>query len=274
MAYSGDPILAEDLLFRPEHSLIDQSLHSRFGATTTNGDGFGIGWYGEGEEPALFKGVDPAWNDRNLREVARQIRTRMFFAHIRASTGTAVQRSNCHPFRHGRWLWMHNGMVAGFHDLKRDLALAVAPELYPDIEGTTDSEMLFFLALTFGLTEDPIPAVERAVGLVEEVAARHGVPHPVQMTVATTDGEGMWAFRYASEGRPRSLYFSTRVDKLIELHPEVEVLHELSAEARFIVSEPLRDLSGAWNEVPESTCGVVRPGEAEMQPFRPVAMAA
>src|SRR3954447_6879187 len=135
LAYSGSPVLTGDLLFRPEHSLIDQSLHSRLGATTTNGDGFGIGWDGEGEEPALFKGVDPAWNDRNLREVSRQVRTRMFFAHIRASTGTAVQRSNCHPFRHGRWLWMHNGMVAGFHDLRRDLAMAVDPELFPDIEG-------------------------------------------------------------------------------------------------------------------------------------------
>ncbi|WP_226925035.1 class II glutamine amidotransferase [Georgenia thermotolerans] len=274
MAYSGRPILAEDLLFRPEHSLIDQSLHSRLGATTTNGDGFGIGWYGEGDEPALFKGVDPAWNDRNLREISRQIRTPMFFAHIRASTGTAVQRSNCHPFRHGRWLWMHNGVVAGFHDLRRDLVMAVDPELFPDIEGTTDSELLFFLALTFGLEEDPIPAVERAVGLVEDVAARHGVPHPVQMTVATTDGVGMWAFRYASAGQARSLYFSTRVDKLAALHPEVEVLHELGTEARFIVSEPLRDLSGAWNEVPESSCGFVRPGEAEMLPFRPLLAAA
>ena len=99
MAYSGDPVLVEDLLFRPKHSLIDQSLHSRLGATTTNGDGFGIGWYGERGSPAVFKEIEPAWNDQNLRELAGQVSTRLLFAHIRASTGTEIQRSNCHPFR-------------------------------------------------------------------------------------------------------------------------------------------------------------------------------
>ena len=179
MAYSGDPILAEELLFKPQHSIIDQSLHSRMGATTTNGDGFGIGWYGEGVEPALFKSIEPAWNDRNLREVAGQVRTPLLFAHIRASTGTPVQRSNCHPFRHDRWLWMHNGAIRDFHNTKRDLMMAVDPSLYLDIEGSTDSETLFFLALTFGLTEDPFGAVARAIGFVEKVGHEHGVEYPV-----------------------------------------------------------------------------------------------
>ncbi|QIP40632.1 glutamine amidotransferase [Rhodococcus erythropolis] len=150
MAYSGEPILAHDLLFRPQHSLIDQSLHSQLGATTTNGDGFGIGWYGEGPQPAVFKSIEPAWNDSNLREVTSQLRTPLLFAHIRASTGTAVQRSNCHPFRHRQWLWMHNGSLHGFHDMKRELVTAIDPSLFPDLEGSTDSETLFFLALTFG----------------------------------------------------------------------------------------------------------------------------
>ena len=270
MAYSGDPILVEDLLFRPKHSLIDQSLHSRLGATTTNGDGFGIGWYGDGPVPALFKSVDPAWNDQNLREIASQVRTPLFFAHVRASTGTPVQRTNCHPFRHGRWLWMHNGALRGFHETKRELLAAVDSSLYADIEGSTDSEALFFLALTFGLTVDPFTAVARAVGFVEKVGRDHGIDHPVQMTVATTDGESVWVFRYSSEGNSRSLFFSTKVASLRQLHPEVEVLHRLSEEARFVVSEPLRDLPGAWNEVPESSAGVVRPGQDEIREFRPV----
>ncbi|WP_091410381.1 class II glutamine amidotransferase [Friedmanniella luteola] len=270
MAYSGDPVLAEDLLFRPDHSLIDQSLHSRLGATTTNGDGFGIGWYGEGAEPAVFKDIDPAWNDQNLREIAGQIRTPVLFAHIRASTGTPVQRSNCHPFRHGRWLWMHNGALRGFHQIKRDLLLAVEPSLFPDIEGSTDSEALFYLALTFGLEDDPFTAVARAVGFVEQVGRAHGVEHPVQMTVATTDGESVWAFRYSSEGRTRSLFFSTDVSTLVQLHPEAAVLRGLGAETRLVVSEPLGELAGAWNEVPESSAGVVRPGQDEIRPFEPV----
>ena len=271
MAYSGDPMLAADLLFKPEHSLIDQSLHSRMGATTTNGDGFGIGWYGDGPEPAIYKNINPAWNDANLHEIARQIRTPLMFAHIRAATGTAVQRSNCHPFRWGRWLWMHNGMLAGFHQIKRDLMLHVDPLIYADMEGSTDSEMLFFLALSFGLTDEPVPAVERAVGLVEKVAADHGIVNAVQMTVATTNGESVWGFRYSTEGKSRTLFFSSDVTRLRALYPDNEVLANASDETRLIVSEPLGDLPGAWNEVPESSAGVVRPGDDELVPFRPVA---
>ncbi|MBG0822436.1 class II glutamine amidotransferase [Planomonospora sp. ID91781] len=269
MAYCGDPILAEELLFRPVHSLIDQSLHSHLGETTTNGDGFGIGWYGEGEEPAVFKSIEPAWNDRNLREIAGQIRTSLLFAHIRSSTGTPVQRSNCHPFRYGRWLWMHNGVVEGFPRLRRDLAMAVDPSLYPAIEGSTDSELLFFLALTFGLTDDPPRAVARAAGLVEETARRHDVPHPLQMTVATTDGESVWMFRHASAGRARSLFYSTDISQVRQLHPELESLRRLGAGTRFVVSEPLRDLTGAWNELPESSHGLIRGGEIEIHAFLP-----
>jgi len=271
MAYSGDPILAEDLLFRPVHSIIDQSLHSRLGATTTNGDGFGIGWYGEGTGPAVFKSIDPVWNDENLREIAGRIRTPLLFAHIRASTGTPVQRSNCHPFRHGQWMWMHNGAIRGFHEVKRDLLLAVDPSLYPDIEGSTDSEALFFLALTFGLTEDPFSAVGRAVGLVQKVGHEHGIEYPVQMTVATTNGESVWVFRYSSEGQSRSLFFSTDVSTLVQLHPDVAILQSLGEETRLVVSEPLGNLAGAWNEVPESSAGVIRPGRDEIRPFQPVA---
>ena len=269
MAYSGDPLLAEELLFRPKHSLIDQSLHSRLGVETTNGDGFGIGWYGEGNTPAVFKSIEPAWNDRNLRELATQIRTRLLFAHIRASTGTPVQQSNCHPFRYGQWLWMHNGAITGFHEVKRDLMLAIDPSLYLDIEGSTDSEAFFFLALSLGLMDDPPRAVEGAVGVIEDVGRRHGIEHPIQMTVATTDGTSIWAFRYSSEGRSRSLFYSTAVTALRKLHPELPVLAQVSDEARLVVSEPLGDVEGAWNEVPESSWGVVRPGEDELHPFRP-----
>jgi len=275
MAYSGDPILADDLLFRPEHSIIDQSLHARLGGVTTNGDGFGIGWYRSGEEtaPAVFKGTHPAWNDRNLREVATQIHTPLLFAHVRASSGTPVQRSNCHPFRHGRWLWMHNGSLAGFNEVKRDLLMAVDESLYAEIEGSTDTETLFFLALTFGLADDPPTAVARAVGLAEHVGRRHGVDYPVHMTVATSDGESIWAFRYSSEKATSSLFYSTDVAQLRQLHPELAVLDRLGNDTRFIVSEPLRALPGAWNEVPESSWALVRPGEQHIQPFQPVVTA-
>ena len=271
LAYSGSPLSIEDLLYRPEHSLIDQSLHSQLGAETTNGDGFGVGWYGSGETPGVFRSVEPAWNDRNLRELAGHVESPLVFAHIRASSGTAIQQTNCHPFRHGRWLWMHNGLIHDFHEVKRDLALAVDPSLYSSIEGSTDSEVFFHLALTFGLEDDPPAAVASAVGLIEAVGRDHGVEHPIQMTVATSDGERVWGFRYSSERDSRSLFYSTDVPTLRELHPEVEVLAKVTDQSRLIVSEPLRDLPGAWNEVPESSYGVIQDGQDELLPFEPKA---
>jgi predicted glutamine amidotransferase len=270
LAYSGSPILIEELLYKPDHSLIDQSLHARLGVDTTNGDGFGVGWYGaHAEVPALFRSIEPAWNDRNLREVAGHVHSPLFLAHIRASTGTAVQQTNCHPFRYGKWLWVHNGLVRDFHRVKRELALAVDESLYPLMEGSTDSEMLFYLALTFGLEENPPAAVERMVGHVEEVGHRHGTEHPIQMTIGTTDGSSVWAFRYSSEGKSRSLYYSADMRSVREMYPERPRLQEASDETRIIVSEPIVDLPGAWNEVPESSYGVVQDGEDQLHPFRP-----
>jgi glutamine amidotransferase len=269
LAYSGSPVLLEELLYGRQNSLIVQSLHSRLGAEETNGDGFGIGWYGKQESPAVFHSVEPAWNDRNLRELAGHISSPLVFAHIRASTGSPVQQTNCHPFRHGRWLWMHNGFLDGFAKVKRDLTVAVDPELYPEIEGTTDSELMFHLALTFGLEDDPPQAVARTIGLVESVGHEHGLEFPFQGTIATSDGERVWAFRYSSEGKSRSLFFSTDVRTLRALYPENELLRDLGDESRLVVSEPLGDLPGAWNEVPESSYGVIRPGQDEMHPFAP-----
>ncbi len=269
LAYSGSPIRLEELLVKRDRSLIDQSLHSQEGATTTNGDGFGVGWYQDGEPPRLYRSTHPAWNDRNLREIAAAVSSPLFFAHIRAATGTAIQETNTHPFRHGNWLWMHNGLIREFPTVRRELTLAIDDSLFTSIEGTTDSETMFYLALSFGLEDDPIAAVERMVGFVESTGRKHGVNEPIQMTVATTDGDKTWAFRYSSEGKSRSLYFSTRMDQLKELHPEFAELAELSDETRVIVSEPLGDLVGAWNEAPEAHVGIVQPGQDELRPFTP-----
>jgi glutamine amidotransferase len=273
LAYSGSPVSIETLLYRPENSLIDQSLHSKLGAETTNGDGFGVGWYGEGDTPGVYRSTEPAWNDRNLRELSAHISSPLVLAHVRAAIGSVVQETNCHPFKHGRWLFMHNGFLGDFAKVKRDLVLAVDPSLYPSIEGSSDTEVFFHLALTFGLEDDPPAGVAAAVGLIEEVGKKHGVEEPIQMTVATTDGTKLWAFRYSSRGDSRSLFYSTDVPTLQALHPEVEILGQVSDESRLIVSEPLRDLPGAWNEVPEASYGVVQEGQDEMHPFEPKAPA-
>jgi predicted glutamine amidotransferase len=193
----------------------------------------------------------------------------LFLAHIRASTGTPVQQTNCHPFRYGEWLWVHNGLVRGFERLRRDLMLAVDPALFPAIVGSTDSEVMFYLALTFGLRESPVAAVERMAGFVEETGRRHGVEDPLQMTVGASDGEQLWAFRYSSEGASRSLFFSTAVTTLREMYPENPRLQGVSDETRIVVSEPLGELVGAWQPVPESSYGVVRQGDDALGDFRP-----
>jgi predicted glutamine amidotransferase len=270
LAYSGDPIPLEALIVQRKYSLIDQSLHSRLGATTTNGDGFGVGWYdGVRAEPALYRSVHPAWNDRNLRELASHVSSPLFFSHIRASTGTAVQETNTHPFRYGRWLFMHNGAVREFPRVRRDLIMAIDPELIPAMEGSADSEVLFLLALTFGLEDDAVTALERMVGLVEDVGEAHGVEHPIQMTVAATDGVRIIAARYSSEGDSRSLYFSTDAGALKQRYADDDRIQQLSDEARAVVSEPLGDLEGVWNAVPESTIGIVQPGQDELRSFTP-----
>jgi glutamine amidotransferase len=271
LAYSGSPILLKDVLYGGTNSLVDQSLHSRLGAEPTNGDGFGVGWYGAAATPGVFHSIEPAWNDQNLRELSGHISSPLFFTHIRAAIGSAVQQTNCHPFRHDDWLFMHNGYINEFATIKRDLVLAIDPSLYPQIQGQADTEFLFYLALTFGLQDDPPSAVAKAIGLVEEVAARHDVPHPFQGTVATTDGVSTWAFRYSSERKSRSLFYTTDVPSLRKLYPEREDLHHFSDDARLIVSEPLGDVAGVWNEVPESSWGVISAGHDEMRPFQPEA---
>jgi predicted glutamine amidotransferase len=269
LAYSGSPIRLEELLVKRDRSLIDQSLHSREGATPTNGDGFGVGWYEEGEPPRVYRSVHPAWNDRNLKELAAGISSHLFLAHIRSSTGTAIQETNTHPFRYGDWLWMHNGLIREFPRMRRELVMAIDDSLFDSIEGTTDSETMFYLALTFGLESDPVAAVEQMVGFVEKTGHRHGVEQPIQMTIATTGGDSVYAFRYSSEGDSRSLYFSTRMDALKATYPEIAELAALSDETRVVVSEPLGDLAGAWNAVPESHVGIIQPGEDELRPFTP-----
>jgi predicted glutamine amidotransferase len=270
LAYSGTPILLEELLYRPRFSLIDQSTHSREGVETTNGDGFGVGWYSSPAHHAtLFRGTGPAWSDVNLRELAGSVSSPLFLAHIRASTGTAVQQTNCHPFRYGNWMWVHNGAIRGFAELKRELVLAIDPGLYPYLDGSTDSEVMFHLALTFGLPGDPVTAVERMVGFVEAVGRAHSVPDPIQMTVGTTDGERLWAFRYSSEGRSRTLYVSTAISALRELYPENANFRRLSDETRIVVSEPLGELVGAWQPVPESSYGIVQKGADVLGDFHP-----
>jgi glutamine amidotransferase len=177
-----------------------------------------------------------------------------------------VQHSNCHPFRFGRWLFVHNGLIREFIKLKRDLSFEVAPDLFPYIEGTTDSEMMFFLALTLGLDEDPIGACERMAHLVEAVALSHGIETALTMTLGISDGTRLFAIRYASDGRLRTLFHSKEIRALVELGLETD---RFSDETRVVVSEPFGTLSEAWCEISPSAAVTIKGDSLETRPFEP-----
>ena len=102
---------------------------------------------------------------------------------------------------------------------------------------------------------------------MEAAGRKRGITYPFQGTIATSDGEGLWAFRYSTEGTSRSLFFSRDVRAVRQLYPDREKLSELSDDARIVVSEPIGDLPGAWNEMPEASYGVVGQGDDQLRPF-------
>jgi predicted glutamine amidotransferase len=269
LGYVGSPIEPRELLYDPERSLIEQSRRHAPDMAVPNGDGFGLGWYGRRDVAAVYHNATPAWGDRNLHTLASEILSPLFLAHVRAATGTPVQETNCHPFAHDRWLFVHNGYVGGYDALRRDMLLAVRPDLFNEIKGTTDSELMFHLALTFGLADDPIAGLERMAGFVEALGADAGVAEPLQMTVGVTDGERLWAARYASGPVVNTLYYSADLDALRELYPANERLAHFGGEARAVVSEPLAQLPGLWKEVAAGSAIVVDKGGVDQLPFRP-----
>ncbi|WP_127473872.1 class II glutamine amidotransferase [Microbacterium sulfonylureivorans] len=273
LAYTGEALQPSALVLDAQHSVVAMSLNSPLGAETVNGDGFGLGWYpadaSSPAHPAVFRSIEPAWHDQNLREISEAVRSPLFFAHVRAAAGPPIQQTNCHPFRYDNWLFMHNGSIAQFGLIKRELVLAIDPSLYPLIKGTTDSEVLFHLALTYGLADDPIAAVGAAIRKVEEAGHAAGVQFPMQGTVAVADGATVWAFRYSSQGRSRTLFHSADVPTLRTMYPEAERLAAFGDHAQVVVSEPLNDLPGVFLEVPESTVAVLDPTGYRHEAFLP-----
>jgi glutamine amidotransferase len=266
LAYAGPPITLGALLTRPDHSLIDQSRHARENVETTNGDGFGVGWYGEGPLPGAYRSTLPAWNDRNLESLAGHIRSPLFLAHVRAATGTPVQQTNCHPFQYENWLFQHNGSMPEFHNLKRKLLRKISPGLFPAVQGSTDSEVLFYLALTFGLRDDPPTALEETIDYLERVRQKMGVEKPIYFSAAVSDGQRLFAVRYSSHGKSRTLYHSRHLHALRDVNGAYDVLPDGGV---VVVSEPLDELSEHWAEVPESTMLIVEQGMTVTSPFEP-----
>jgi len=139
----------------------------------TNGDGYGAGWYGEEQQACVVKGKDPIWNNENFTNICRHTKSGLFMAHVRLTTTGKVHWENSHPFAYKNWVFQHNGEISDFPKIRRDLQFDIAPELYPELNGTTDSETFFLLALTYGLQDDPKRALQKLVERLQKVAIDH-----------------------------------------------------------------------------------------------------
>ena len=235
-AYRGTPRFLEELILAPDHSLIEQSHRAAEAKTSTNGDGFGIAWYGERREPGCYRDILPAWSDDNLRSLSRQIRSGLFLAHVRASTAGRTSRDNCHPFVFDRWSFMHNGQLSPFERLERGMEARLSDGHYQRRTGTTDSELLFLLALEFGLDRDPKAAMQHTIDFVEAEAARRGVDPLIRFTASFCDGDRLYAVRYATDRFAPSLYSAAVGDG--------------GSGGFCLVSEPFEDDLCAWTEIP------------------------
>jgi len=236
-AYLGAPLFLEELIAKPRHSLMRQALRADEAKVQTNGDGFGIGWYGERDEPGVYRVASPAWSDDNLLALSQTLRSRLFFAHVRAATFGAVSQQNCHPFRHGRYLFMHNGQIGGYTQLRRTLEARLPDALYSERRGATDSELLFLL--TMARVQDGQAPDEALLAVLEDTQGlmhERGVNTPLRCAAVLSDGQRLWAFRLASDGKPPTLYV------------------QRCAQGTIVASEPLCDeMQGAqspWSAVP------------------------
>ena len=250
-AYRGEALFLEDIVSSPRHSLITQSHSATQARTATNGDGFGVAWYGDRETPGLYRDILPAWSDCNLRSLTQQIRSPLFLAHVRAATSGSTRRDNCHPFVNGRWSFMHNGQIDQFDALRRPLETLLPDELYLARKGTTDSELIFLLALHFGLETDPLFAFRETISFIERLAIHLGFVPDVRFTSAFSDGSALYAIRYATGVQAPTLYAAP-----------------MGREGGYcLVSEPLDDNRERWMEIPSGSAVVIGPDGLDVSVF-------
>ncbi|MCC3860125.1 class II glutamine amidotransferase [Pseudemcibacter aquimaris] len=250
VGYKGNPITVADLLIRSENSLIVQSIDAKESIKPVNGDGFGLGWYPEHSdpEPGVFTSIEPAWSNRNLRRLSEKIVTSCFFAHVRDATiGMPVTELNCHPFRYGNYLWMHNGFINSFKLIRRRLMKDLSDDAFNLIEGNTDSEFSFAYFLNqIGLDKNASADTLGANMMLMIENLRHALSEleitaHSMLNFAMTDGENIILTR-ATCGKidaAPSLYYSETDDAVI------------------FASEPLSKVRENWRKLPTNSVFVI-----------------
>jgi predicted glutamine amidotransferase len=252
IAYRGETTALEHYVTEPSHSLISQSIKALESTASINGDGFGLGWYSHHPEPGLYREIRPAWSDENLRYLCRHLQSHLFFAHVRAATGTSITRVNCHPFASGKWLFMHNGFLGNWNRWRRPVEALIPDALYPSRIGTTDSEAIFLAmmgAMTITGAEQPLLAAGKVLATLTDFANANEPGDRFRFTAALADGRDLYGFRYAVNDRANTLYYRESEHGIV------------------IVSEPFDQLKD-WITVPEDSVIVAKTGErARIEPL-------
>ncbi|HLP28107.1 MAG TPA: class II glutamine amidotransferase [Candidatus Didemnitutus sp.] len=220
IAYIGPSILADDLLYKPKFSLVTaQTMNAGEMSVSVNGDGFGIGFYAPelDNEPCVFRSIKPAWSDHNLKSLAKKINSPCMFAHVRAaSPGMPVEEMNSHPFSCGQLMFMHNGVVGGFKQIRRKLLRTLNDTAYDAIHGSTDSEHLFGLFLNHiadphgSVTcEEMVQAMNMMFSDLNTLLMESAVRQHSYLNLAVTNGTCLIAVRYTTNPnvQPASLYY-------------------------------------------------------------------
>lgn len=272
--YRGEPIKLSALITEPAHSIIHQSYHSKEREEPLNGDGFGIAWYApsESDKPAIFKDVTPAWNNHNLEQLAGVIRSSCIIAHVRAATpGLPVTQLNCHPFSWQSFSFAHNGEVAGFSTMRRQIQSRLSQEAYDLLQGSTDSEHLFALFVDRYLQyqqqsklEAMAAALQDTISIVEMLREENGIQEVSRLNLVLTDGELTAITRFVSPGEqdPHSLYVHSGA--AYECHGGVCHMRERSESGKtvLVASEPLSKDYG-WRPIPANTMLIID-GESQV----------
>lgn len=267
--YIGPALRISALVTEPTHSLIRQSVHSREREEPLNGDGFGLAWYPlDGGDPAVFRSTTPAWNNGNLLDLARAVSSTCILAHVRAATqASAVSEANCHPFRHGRYTFMHNGDVGGFARLRRPLLALLSDEAFHAIHGSTDSEHMFALFVDRLREQPPGPPHERlaralaaTIAVVVELVERHAGGEPSYLNIAVSDGEAAAAVRFTTDAPEfgESLYYSAG-RRYLCTDGVCQILSSEDGRGAVLVSSERLTGDHEWTSVPVNRMLVIDP---------------
>lgn len=242
LAYLGPSVTVAELLLVPRHSLLEQTWApaDMRGSGSVNADGFGFGWYDDTDRARRYRRGIPMWADGSLRDLAATIRTTALVAAARnGTTGMPVTETACAPFRHGRWLFSHNGVVTGWPASVERLASSLPAGDLMRLEAPTDSAVLWALALRRLLDgTQPDRVVEELTTEVAEAAPGS------RLNLLLTDGELAVA--------------STWGHSLSVLEGSDRVL---------VSSEPFGEAAEAWQQVPDRHLVVATTAGTKIRPL-------